>query len=88
MIGSPERITLEEWDARYEQLSSAGMMEPFYGGPLRRHVESIYPSQMLREMHLYTLCTDIGRGKLTLAEALLKPPAGRRPDISNLRLGG
>ena len=38
---------------------------------LRKHVESIYPSRMLREMHLYTLCTNIGRGKLTVAEALL-----------------
>ena len=54
---------------------------------LREHIESIYPSQMLREMHLYTICTEIGQGKLTVAEAL-KPPTGDLPDISNLRLGG
>ncbi len=54
---------------------------------LRKHVEDIYPSQMLREMHLLTICTEIGQGKLTLAEAL-KPPSGDIPDISNLRLGG
>ena len=54
---------------------------------LRKHVENIYPSRMLREMHLYTICTDIGREKLTVAEAL-KPSSGKLPDISNLRLGG
>ncbi len=54
---------------------------------LRKHVEKIYPSQMLREMHLLTLCTEIGQGKLTLAEAL-QPPAGKLPDISDLRIGG
>jgi len=54
---------------------------------LRKHIESTYPSQMLREMHLYTICTEIGQGKLTVAEAL-KPPTGKLPDISNLRLGG
>jgi len=33
------RITLEEWDARYIELHRAGMAEPEYGGPLRRHVQ-------------------------------------------------
>ncbi|MCP4377289.1 MAG: hypothetical protein GY794_14070 [bacterium] len=54
---------------------------------LRKHVENIYPSQMLREMHLLTLCMEIGQGKLTLAEAL-QPPTGKLPDISDLRIGG
>jgi benzoyl-CoA reductase/2-hydroxyglutaryl-CoA dehydratase subunit BcrC/BadD/HgdB len=35
---APARITLDQWDARYERLRSAGMVEPRYGGPLRRHV--------------------------------------------------
>jgi len=35
----PKRITLEEWDLRYEQLHRAGMAQPDYGGPLSRHVE-------------------------------------------------
>ena len=39
MIDAPERITLEEWDCRYEQLRRAGLSEPDYGGPLGRHVE-------------------------------------------------
>ena len=55
---------------------------------LREHVESIYPSRMLREMHLLTICTEIGQGKLTVAEALKPPTSGKLPDISNLRLGG
>ena len=36
MIG---RITLDEWDARYAELCGQGMVEPSYGGPLRRHVD-------------------------------------------------
>lgn len=39
MIQGPRRIALEEWDARYSELRRAGMVEPPYGGPLRRHVE-------------------------------------------------
>jgi benzoyl-CoA reductase/2-hydroxyglutaryl-CoA dehydratase subunit BcrC/BadD/HgdB len=35
----PKRITLEEWDLRYEQLKKAGAYQPAYGGPLSRHVE-------------------------------------------------
>ncbi|MFZ5831868.1 MAG: 2-hydroxyacyl-CoA dehydratase [Planctomycetota bacterium] len=38
MIEPPKRITLDEWDARYEQLRAQGLSEAFYGGPLRRHV--------------------------------------------------
>jgi benzoyl-CoA reductase/2-hydroxyglutaryl-CoA dehydratase subunit BcrC/BadD/HgdB len=34
-----KRITLEEWDLRYEQLEKAGTCQPDYGGPLSRHVE-------------------------------------------------
>jgi len=39
MNDDPKRITLEEWDRRYTELRKAGMGEPDYGGPLRRHVE-------------------------------------------------
>ena len=38
MNDMPRRITLHEWDARYVALRDAGMTEPAYGGPLRRHV--------------------------------------------------
>jgi hypothetical protein len=40
MTALPRKITLAEWDGRYEQLRREGMPEPFYGGPLRRHVEA------------------------------------------------
>lgn len=35
----PRRITLEEWDRRYDELAAEGLDEPTYGGPLRRHAE-------------------------------------------------
>ncbi len=38
MSDKPGRITLEEWDLRYEQLQRAGVRQPDYGGPLSRHV--------------------------------------------------
>ncbi len=38
MKGLPKQITLEEWDARYGELKAAGLEEPFYGGPLGRHL--------------------------------------------------
>jgi len=38
-MDTPRRITLDEWDERYEELRTAGLREPTYGGPLRRHVE-------------------------------------------------
>jgi hypothetical protein len=39
MNEAPRRISLEEWDERYERLVADGLSEPPYGGPLRRHVE-------------------------------------------------
>ena len=37
---TPRKITLDEWDARYESLHAMGLEEPFYGGPLQRHVDA------------------------------------------------
>jgi benzoyl-CoA reductase/2-hydroxyglutaryl-CoA dehydratase subunit BcrC/BadD/HgdB len=34
----PRRLTLAQWDQRYRELKAAGLCEPSYGGPLRRHV--------------------------------------------------
>lgn len=34
----PAKITLDEWDDRYECLRAMGLTESFYGGPLSRHV--------------------------------------------------
>ena len=39
MNEKPKKITLKEWDQRYETLIRAGLREPAYGGPLRRHVD-------------------------------------------------
>jgi hypothetical protein len=36
----PRRISLADWDQRYAELVEAGLHEPAYGGPLRRHAES------------------------------------------------
>jgi len=38
MTTAPQKISLAQWDDRYEQLCRNGMREPAYGGPLRRHV--------------------------------------------------
>ena len=35
----PRQITLDQWDARYAELVAAGLEQPAYGGPLRRHVQ-------------------------------------------------
>lgn len=34
----PEQITLQQWDDRYRRLKRRGLSEPFFGGPLSRHV--------------------------------------------------
>jgi benzoyl-CoA reductase/2-hydroxyglutaryl-CoA dehydratase subunit BcrC/BadD/HgdB len=36
---APKQITLDEWDTQFEQLQRAGFSQPYYGGPLGRHVE-------------------------------------------------
>ena len=39
MNAAPCKLSLNAWDERYEELRRAGLREPAYGGPLRRHVE-------------------------------------------------
>ena len=39
MSDMPRRITLDQWDLRYEQLQRAGIYQPDYGGPLSRHLD-------------------------------------------------
>ena len=39
MTDIPAQITLDQWDALYEQLRSTGLKEPWYGGRLGRHVD-------------------------------------------------
>jgi len=38
MNAAPRKLSLDEWDERYDRLREAGLKEPFYGGALRRHV--------------------------------------------------
>ena len=39
MSAAPRKLSLDEWDDRYEKLRRDGLREPSYGGPLRRHVD-------------------------------------------------
>jgi len=39
MKDAPQRISLDGWDRRYAELVASGLVEPSYGGPLRRHVD-------------------------------------------------
>jgi benzoyl-CoA reductase/2-hydroxyglutaryl-CoA dehydratase subunit BcrC/BadD/HgdB len=39
MSGRLRKLTLSEWDPRYQELRAAGLVERPYGGPLRRHVD-------------------------------------------------
>jgi hypothetical protein len=48
MFCPPQKLTLDQWDARHAELVSAGLREPFYGGPLRRHVTSGRDLRLLR----------------------------------------
>ena len=38
MQNEPLKITLDAWEARYAALTQAGLREPWYGGPLGRHL--------------------------------------------------
>ena len=71
----------------YEAAAREAEVSPEDLAALRRRIESDYPSQMLREMHLHTICKAIGAGEKTLADAL-KPNTNVIPPISELRLGG
>ncbi len=48
MRASPGRITFDQWDSRYVELLNAGMREPSYGGPMRRHVDEGGDLRLLR----------------------------------------
>ena len=43
-----QTISLDEWDAHYARLAAQGLREPFYGGPLRRHVSEGGDRRLLR----------------------------------------
>ena len=39
MMTAPEKISLDRWAARYPLLKKDGLREPWYGGPLERHIQ-------------------------------------------------
>ncbi len=49
MNAMPRQLNVEEWDRRYQDLVAQGLQEPWYGGPLSRHVQS---QQDFRLQHL------------------------------------
>jgi len=71
----------------YTRAAEKAKISPPDLAALKAHIERIYRSKMLQEMHLYEICTKIGQARLTVEQAL-KPPTGGIPDIKNLRLGG
>jgi len=64
MSQSARRITLDQWDQRYAELRAAGLSEPSYGGPLRRHVHD-------GDLRLLKLRTDDSAAALRLWNFLL-----------------
>jgi hypothetical protein len=50
MNAAPRKLSLSEWDERYEDLRRQGLRERAYGGPLRRHVDR---ENDLRLAHLH-----------------------------------
>ena len=59
MNPAPARISLEEWTVRYPALVQAGIEEPWYGGPLERHVND-------GDLRLTSLCFDNSPAALRL----------------------
>ena len=71
----------------YKSAAEAAGISPAEFAAIRRCMQGRYRSRMLREMHLRTAFTEIGAGRLTVAEALA-PPTGEPPDPTTMRMGG
>lgn len=61
---TPQRISLDQWDRRYQELAANGAPQPAYGGPLRRHVGN-------RDTRLLKLAFDNSPAALNLWNFLL-----------------
>lgn len=46
--GAARCLSLLEWDQHYRRLKDAGLREPWYGGPLRRHVDDGHDRRLLK----------------------------------------
>jgi benzoyl-CoA reductase/2-hydroxyglutaryl-CoA dehydratase subunit BcrC/BadD/HgdB len=66
MMTKPAQITLRQWDRRYEELKAAGLREPFFGGPLSRHVTD--GDTRLRQLKLDNSEAALGLWNLLLSE--------------------
>jgi hypothetical protein len=66
------RLTLEQWDQRYAELRAAGIREPDYGGPLRRHVDA-------GDLRLLNLLEDTG-GRVCGTEYLFSHALDQIPE--------
>lgn len=66
MMIKPAQITMQQWDRRYEQLKAAGLSEPFFGGPLSRHVTD--GDTRLRHLKLDNSGAALGLWNLLLSE--------------------
>ena len=72
MTEAPRKISLDEWDARYEQVVRTWLPEPAYGGPLSRHVAAE------GDLRLRKLRFDNSRASLCLWNFLLTENARLR----------
>lgn len=64
MTTAPAKISLDDWGERYAVLVREGLMEPWYGGPLERHVAD-------GDLRLRSLCFDNSPAALRLWNLLL-----------------
>ena len=64
MNAPPKKITLREWDRRHTELLQAGHAEPWYGGPLSRHLDD-------DDLRLRSLLFDNSAAALRLWNLLL-----------------
>jgi len=46
--GAARCLSLDDWDRHYRRLKEAGLREPWYGGPLRRHVDDGNDQRLLK----------------------------------------
>ncbi|OVE75189.1 hypothetical protein BVX97_05460, partial [bacterium E08(2017)] len=64
----PEKLTLEQWDDLYAELSANGLTEPSYGGPISRHIQD-------GDYRLSKLLFDNSKASLNLWNFLLTEEA-------------
>jgi hypothetical protein len=80
--GTARRLSIDQWDQRYTELRAIGLREPWYGGPLSRHV-------LDGDLRLLKLRMDESPAALRLWNFLLtEEDRLRRAEASGQRLVG